>query len=127
MGSLGHVTWFLVLTFLEYIHMRYLIGLLFSSSSLASSRSLSSIRISESFSLSLCYLIDHTASDKARTTTNHRALLRAVCGFAHNQFKRWKQDRVHPGMFCSSKLRGLQDMFFCWMPKVSLTAHLVPW
>ena len=42
-----------------------------------------------------------------------------LCGFARNQFRRWKQDHVYPGMFCSSKLRSFQGMFFCWMPKVS--------
>ena len=42
-----------------------------------------------------------------------------LCGFSE-----WKKDRVHAGMFCFSKCHGLQDMFFCWMPKVSLAAHL---
>ena len=42
-----------------------------------------------------------------------------LCGFSRNKFK----DRVHAGI-CFSKFHGLQDMFFCWMPKVSLAAHL---
>ena len=45
-----------------------------------------------------------------------------LCGVA--RIKGWKEDRVHAGMFCFSKFHGLQDMFFCWMPKVSLAAHL---
>ena len=47
-----------------------------------------------------------------------------LCGFAKNKFQRWKKECVHPGMFCSSKLRGFLDMFFCLIPKVSLASHL---